>query len=40
VDAIKSGSPAQAEQLMAEHIRHAIDRAKELSLGGLGGTDL
>jgi DNA-binding GntR family transcriptional regulator len=40
VDAIKSASSSQAERLMAEHIRHAVDRAKELSLGGLGGTDL
>jgi len=33
--AIASGDPAQAEQLMLLHIRNAIERAKELSLGML-----
>ena len=40
LEAIKSGNSAGAEQSMARHISHAIDRAKELSLGGLGEADL
>jgi len=33
--AIEAGDPGQAEQLMLLHIRNAIERAKELSLGML-----
>ncbi len=40
LDAIQSGRSSEAEQLMAEHIRHAIVRGQELSLGGLDRADL
>lgn len=40
LDAIKSGNSADAEKRMAEHIRHAINRGKELSLGVLSSVDL
>ena len=40
LEAIKSGNSAAAERSMAGHVRHAIDRAKELSLGGLADDDL
>jgi len=38
--AIGSGDPAKAEQLMLLHIRNAIERAKELSLGMLGDPEV